>query len=770
VLGTALLYGQEAGKQATPGAEITTGKITLVPLEESDPYRPQPHDPVLHKLEKQLGMSYLDSFVKPWERGNPNELIEFDFEDTDLITLIHYIEDRFGILFILDDILSPVPQGGKSVVGVKLSFRTNEPLHKKDAWALFTTFLDMAGFAAVPGPADNVYRISTIDPKAPRNASTEPLPTFIGVNPRFLPDNDTRIRYIYFVRNAALDTIKNIVDQLRSPSSPQLIPVPEVRGIIMTDKSYNIKSILEIVEELDRATMPESMTIVKLQNADATRVALFYQELTKGTGAGTEQQNLNERLMGVRRPQTLSYFQPGVRVIAEPRTNTVILLGPEGGVKKVEQFIKTNLDGKGSLAYCPVNVYPLKYIPADAAAKLLNDVIKFRETTEAAKAGGVRSGDKYLKPLQITPEAGGNRLIITGDYEDYLSLCDVLKQIDVEQPQVILRVLVMDVDLTDLRKFGIQLRNKDNLLLGPNINFQTATLAPVVENTAAGVTGAKRLLGDLVKIALGESVGSTVVTLGEDVYGCFGLLRMLQTFAHVDVITAPFLVTSNNQTAQLKVGEVRRIIKGKTVGVTTVTDYENKEATLTISLTPRVSYEGYISLNVSFSDEKFILNVDESLGNSITKTVQTSMVMANNEVAVLGGLIKDTSTETEDKPPFLSKIPVLGWLFKNKTKEFQQTSLLIFITAEVVNPQDNAGIEALTGEQLEKISTVMSTTKEHYQKIDPIHRWFFNDHIDKQDTLDDFICRKQRYLYDYQKAAKEAKPGVRASKKLGDFV
>ena len=95
---------------------------------------------------------YLNEFLKPWQLGNPDELIEFEFENAELASLVTYIEKKFHLTpFIIDDQISPLPNGGKAVMGTKISFRTYKPMSKKGAWDIFLTFLDMAGLAVVPG-------------------------------------------------------------------------------------------------------------------------------------------------------------------------------------------------------------------------------------------------------------------------------------------------------------------------------------------------------------------------------------------------------------------------------------------------------------------------------------------------------------------------------------------------------------------------------------------------------------------------------------------
>lgn len=723
------------------------------------------------------------TILNPWEVGDPDELVEFEFEDADLSSFIRYIQERFNLTFILNDDIQPTPKGGKNVLGTKISFKTHKPLSKKEGWAVFLKFLDMAGLTVVPGPGPYTYLINPTapDPNSPLTLAKTPLPVFIGTNPSMLPDNDTYIRYVYFVRDANLDIIKSVLDNMRSVTAPPLIVVPEVRGIIITDKAYNIRTMLSITNELDTVTMPETMSIIKLKRTDAKKAAALYQSLVKEEGGDT----LASRLLGGRKSQTLSYFSPGARVIAEPRTNTLIVLGTEDAVQKIENFMVQEVDKQIEKPYSPIHIYTLKHVKARALAEILTQAVKFQVDSDAAKAGGVRDGDKYFQPISIVPEESGNRLIITASYEDYLKLYEILVKLDVEQPQVAMKVLIVDIDLTDSKQFGTQIRNKvpgPSGLFGDNINFQTSGLggvAPIVENPASSTTdsgGATRLLGNLVKLASGViaggavgaagTVNSTFVTLGSDCYGVWGMFRVLQSFARTNIISNPFLVTTNNYPAQISLGTTRRVQAATTIGAgaQTVTSFGDISANLSVSITPQISYEGFVTLDIVVTDNSFNSEVQDN-GNRIEKEVRTSVILANNEVLALGGIIRDTFSETESKVPILGDIPLVGWLFKNKQKSTIRSSLLILIAPEIIPIGDDKISNEITAAVLDDVHSTMALTQSHAKDIDPVHRWFFNDQVDGGDKmLNEFIQKERRYLIPNQEEIEGRK------KRLSDYL
>lgn len=706
------------------------------------------NDDILAKSKSQI---YLKEYLEPWKHGDSDEPIEFLFDNAELSALIEYVEQRFRIKFIMDDDIQPLPQGAKSIMGTKISFRTHKPLSRRDAWNLFVAFLDMAGFTPVPGPGPRIYKLmASQDPRAPQGASRSPLPLFIGVDPELVPNNDTRVRYVYFVVNTSLEVIKNVVASMQSVSAPSLIPLPELNAVIITDKGANVRAILAIVKELDQANMPETLAVVKLKHTDASKAAQLYNSLVQKDG----QQGVM-RFWGPRRQQTVDYFSEGLRVIPEPRSNSLILLGSQESVKKVTNFIVEMVDKQSTLPLTPVYTYHLKFLDAEVMAKILNETTQFQPGTEAAKAGGVRDGDKYLKQMIVVPEKATNSLIINADYDDYSKIKQLIEELDVEQPQVILKVFILGVDLTDQRQMGMQLRNKKpgvKGLISDKVNFQTSGLvgtnpsASVVENTSG--SGSQRLLGDLINLASqGVPAGSTLVTLGSDVFGVWGILNMLQTYTHTTLIANPFLTATHKYQAEFSIGERRRVQTSTTSGTQTIANFGPLDANLNISIVPQVSREDLVTLNINIDINAFTdANVDSTNGNRILRNIRTSVIIADNEVLALGGLVKEQTVTATTGIPILKDIPLIGWLFKNRSKSVQKTSLLILVVPEIIRPKDRDAIDLFTRSKILDSKDISRGFVSPSTTRDPVHRWFFNDQKDTAtESIDEYTSFQDRY-------------------------
>lgn len=699
--------------------------------------------------------AYLGKFLKPWELIDHDKLIEINFENAQLTNLISYFEKEYGLTFILDNVIEPTsppagtPDGGKSPVGIRFSFKTEKPLNKKQAWELFVSFLDMAGLMVIPGPVERVYQITNNNPASKLGTNKEPIPTFVGIDAALLPTSDVKIRYVYFIQNTTVDTVTSVVNKLRGPNSSAPILVNELNALILTDRASNIQTMLMILKELDKPVLPETLSVLRLKKTEAEKVKKLYDDLVN------EEKNLFPRLAPWARKQSVGYFTENVRLVADKRTNTLIILGPRQNVKKIEDFITKEIDREIDLPYSPLHVYPLKFIDADATAKIINDLkAGFQSASTAGQIGGLIGGTRFIKPtVTITSEKSNNSLIINADYDDYLQIYELLEKIDIEQPQVAIRILVLDVTLSDNRKFGMQLRTPVPFMgNGTNVNFQNSGL-PLTDTDNSqlvqrfdSTTNKASLLGDLINLVATQEPGSTILTLPADTFGVYGVLKALETITNVSVVAKPFLVTSHKYNASINIAETRRVTTSTVIGnaQTSQPAQGDLSAGLIISLTPQISPDDFVTLDISVENSQFDPGTASSAtnnGNRNVKKVKSNVILGDNQVLALGGIIIDRELETTYKVPILGDIPLLGWFFKSKSKLKTKTSLLILVSAQIVRPQSQELINGFTKQRLDAAKEVLMRMENDDQGRDPLHRWFFNDRDKRFDNIMDSVLK-----------------------------
>jgi general secretion pathway protein D len=666
--------------------------------------------------------------------------IEFHFENADLEMLINQISELFDVTFVADDSITPMLQGAKTVKGNKISFKTQRPLTRKDAWDLFLTFLDIAGFAIISEANPKLKRIVTID-----LARKSPLKAFIGVPASELPNSDEMVRYVYFLENISLETVRPILESLRSPNS-SVAYLLEMKAFVITDKAYNIKSLMSIIKELDKVVMPQSMSVLKLRRADAKEVKALYDSLAQVDEKSLAQQ----RFFPARKSSPSAYFSENVAMFAEPRTNSLILLGPQDAIKRIEDFIIQSVDVDLTQPYSPLHVLTLRYADAKTIADIMNTVTKFGETSEAAKNGGVRGGDKYMKPITFTPEFETNRIIVKGDYEDFLRAKEVITELDAPQPQVAIEVLLLSVSLNDRRQLGAQIRSREpgsEGLAGSNVKYQTSGLfgtGTIV--TDPNGNGVNRLLGNLLNlVSSGIAAGNTIISLGDSL-NVWAIIQALQTASNVQVLANPFLIATNKSEAVVSLGEVRRVTTGTIVGGsnTQTNTYGDAPAELKVVIRPQINSDGMIVLDIVVKLSQFVGAANPDNAVRTTREIKTKTIVTNKEVIALGGLIQTNIENTETKVPVLGDIPIVGWFFKNKTKIANKSNLLILISSRIIEPQGNEAVTAFTQSHLTDYTDTINEMYYRNERRDPVNRWFFRQKDLNEKATDEFIFRRQK--------------------------
>lgn len=691
------------------------------------------------------------------------ESIEFHFENASLETLIQQIKNIFNVTFITDDAITSEPpkQGKTTIKGHKITFKTHKPLSRDAAWSLFTTFLEISGFTIIPMPELGMYRIQPI-----AQAEKGPIRSFIGTDPEELPSSDEIIRYVYFIKNSTLETITKVVNSLKSKSAPA-IELKEHKAFLVTDKAYNIRVLMQIVKELDQTTRPQSMSVLKLHRADAQQVKDLYESLIN-----PDQQAAKTRVFRPQQKTSSLYFPEDMKIIAEKRTNTLILLGPQDAIKKVEEFIVKYIDIDLEQPYSPLHVVELKYANAAAVADILKEVTKFGEETQAGRSGGVRGGDKFLKPMSFVAEEATNRLIVRGDYEDFLQVKEsIIDKLDEQQPQVAIEVLILDMQDIDTKQLGAQIRSKvpgTNSLLGQNVQFQTSGLfagnttgAGIVQNITSNL-GATKLLGNLISLVTGAGPGNTVLSLGHDGYGVWGVFQMLQTISNIHVVSNPFLVTTNKTKAVVSLGTTRRVVTGVVQGNTPIASQGDQKAALEVKITPQINSDGMISLDFEVNITEFTNPTNPTDASTSIKLVKSNAVVADQEILALGGLVRNKFSTNISKTPFFGDIPLLGWLFKNKSKAVQKQNLLILISARIVRPDENikSNLNHFTTERHNALQVMSQSEVSQSDNRDPIHTMFFNKN--KSDSMvEDFIFDRGKIAHVKQRERKKERRAKR---------
>jgi len=697
-------------------------------------------EPKKEEAKKEPGVLYQDSgFV------DDHESVTFNFEETDLANVASYMEKIHNVKFITEDIVSP-NKDAKGLSGHKLTFRTNKVLTKRESWDLFITFLHIAGLDVVPMPHAGFYKIVSFS-----KANHEAIPAYIGVDANLLPDNDMVIRYVYFARNVDPAKVQNVLKNMQSGSA-KLDVFHELKAMIFTDRSCNIKSLMQIVAELDKAVMPESLSVIRLHRANVDDVIKLYSSLKPG-GGQTQQRGVWQQ--GKKEP-TLEYFPQDVQLFPDKRTNSLILLGSAKGIKKIEEFVQQYVDIDVTREVPPIFTYQLEYTNANDIKSILTQTIQYGSNTPAGQAGGVRDGVKYFSKMTIVAEPHSNSLIINSSKEDFEAIKPLIQELDIAQKQIGLEVLIIQVSDSETKTLGSQLSGPGGPNAGDSNDRSCQTFAQSLSSQTSGIMSAsgsstslvvrdntsntaasenfsiKTSLSKLLTNGIVNEAGSILVTFGKPIWALF---KILKTMISVHVVANPFVVVSNNSTAKVSIGEERRIKASEVVssGQTVATGFTPQQSTLGFTITPQINKDNIVNLKINVTNNQFSVAGSESSALMDKKEIDTYASVANGEVLVLGGIMQEQSNSTHRGVPFLENIPLLGWFFKSKVKFTSRNHFLIFISPRVLDPVHQNkpnGMDRYTQykmEEAQKNVELMNELDWFASKRDPIQKSFFGD-------------------------------------------
>ena len=641
--------------------------------------------------------------------------IYLNIKDTSLKNVVNYIADQKKINLI--------PH--KDLENLKVSMSTRTPLTLDQAWTILQTLLETNNFSMVN--VNNIYRI------IPNNISKQqPLPSYVDTEIEDLPDSDIMIRYVYLFKNIKSHEIQPILNSMLEPKS--VLYNENLNACFISEKSFNIKAAMKIIKELDTSGLRESIQIIQLEEANAEGVAkLFNEYIIKNT-----QQTRQRPIINLTQQKQAAFFSKSTRIISDPRTNRLILLGTKSNIEKIRNFIKKYIDKPIDSPDSRIHVKELKYADSEKIAQIVESVIKPPVQTSKTLVGHT----KFFEDMTIAAEpsaeevekasisvGAGNRLLIASTKEDWLRIEAFIDKLDKPQPQVAIEVLFVDVKQLDQKSLGAELRNKKMGTLGYNNSFETRHLESAVPTNAAPNTPfhipippTPPAIKSMINVASqNTSNHPAYLTIGKK-GNIWAIVRSVLSTDNFNIISQPYLVASNNQQSTLAIKE-NKTMEGEisTSSVLVVKERVERNAKIEVKLTPGINKEGTINLILEIDIEEF----QEGTDFRNRRNLKTQTTMTDGEVLVLGGLTQDEITDDIYSTPILSKIPLLGNLFKQRTRQVERKDLFIFIRPCLIKPRFEGKPGEYTQLKLDYTKLQLQKHEDYYAGNDPIQKWFF---------------------------------------------
>lgn len=560
-----------------------------------------------------------------------------NLKNADIREVVTQISAITGKSFIID----PRVKGNVTVV-------SNTKMDSDTTYELFLSVLRVHGYAAVP--SGNVIRI------------VQQVLAKQSGNPGDFNDNinsEELVTQVISVRNTESTELVKILRPL-IPQYGHIAGLTSPNALIISDHASNIARLSEIVNRIDVA---ESSTteIVQLKEAWVEdMVALLEQLAPEQIGKSAKGPNK-------------------VTLVASERTNSIVIKGDPGSIRKVVALIE-QLDIPANRAGT-IQVVRLAHSDAAELATILKELV-----TQTSK------GDKPGQDISTSIQADEalNALVIRADPTTMAELKEIIAKLDIRRLQVLIEAVIVEVTSTFSRELGTEFAVYD-----------AESKVPLI--STAKSTGS--LLSILTSIASG---GATVPTIDSNIIGAgdvrdsgssFALLiNALATNNDVDLLSTPSITTMDNEEAKIVVGQNVPFRTGSTTtgsnGATNpFTTIQRQDVGLTLQVTPHVHDGSLIRLEISQEVSEVVENQNIGSGGSadlITSksTIDTTVLADNNEIIVLGGLIRNNTTNTVNKVPLLGDIPFLGRLFKSTSTDNEKKNLMIFLRPTVLDSVD----------------------------------------------------------------------------------
>ena len=420
-------------------------------------------------------------------------------------------------------------------------------------------------------------------------------------------------------------------------------------------------------------------------------------------------------------------------LIAYAPTNSLIITDAVPNIRKIESLVHAMdiaaTEGKGK-----INVYYLKHASAEDIAKGMAAIVS---RIPVPPAGGTSAGPVSILEgaVTISPDKATNSLIIVASPSDYETMKEVILKLDIRRRQVYVEAAIIEMSLQKQRELGFEfLYAPRQILSGPNA--PTTPLGGTnFGNIGNLVAGGPAALGSMSGLSVGAIKG-TFTYKGTDFLNIGALLRALQTDGDVNVLSTPNILTTDNQKAEIMVGQNVPFTTGQTQNATTGTQgifntIERKDVGIKLAITPQISSDDNVRLDINQEISDVVAASALNSSGLITnkRSATTTVVVKDRETMVIGGLIRDNVTSTESKVPLLGDIPILGWFFKYKSTRIEKTNLMIFITPYIIKNEQDA--EDLTSRKSDALD---SFRKEYHIEKKGVEPFTIKKPSDKAET------------------------------------
>ena len=593
-----------------------------------------------------------------------------------------------------------------SRVQTKISIVTDRPLSRSEYFEVFLSTLRANGLVAIPIRGGG-YRIQLAD-----GAATQP--SRVGSQRATASEFVTEVFRLRSIdATNAVETLRPLVSREGSVTANK-----NANSLVVADYADNIRRIRDLIKQIDRDSA--ATQIVTLDNAGAREIAAALQGLAgQGSGEGA---------------------RPPVSVVAIDSSNAIALRGDPTSVSRFAAMAK-ELDARAQSA-AEIRLYRLEHANAETLLETIQSLIGNSSTpspqsqpTPAPTASSTTSGDNGSTPaaapspvvaatapsgfnniggrgpIVVTRYEGTNALIIAANPDMQRTLGELIRQLDTRPEQVLVEAIVVEIGNEAAKKLGVQFlvggqdtpfaataysnANPNILTIGGALAAEELTRETTTVNGTTTTTTVSSALGDSLQEAAAASLlsatggfGGFALDIGKNAF--FGsIISAIASDTESNLLATPHIVTLNNQKAKFLVGQEVPVSTGERLS----TDFNNafrtvqrQEVGIKLEVTPQVNAQGDVKLFLKQEVSSVAGPVSSRSSDLILnkRQFETTLTVGDGQLLAIGGLLNDDERRTLEKVPLLSDIPIIGELFKSRSRTRSKTNLMVFIRPTVL--------------------------------------------------------------------------------------
>ncbi|WP_296945546.1 type II secretion system secretin GspD [uncultured Massilia sp.] len=663
-----------------------------------------PQTPALRRIAASVMLCCAVATALPPVTAFAQDGAALNFVNADMESVIKAVGHYTGMTFIID----PRVKGTLTLVSEK-------SLTKAQAFALLTSALRLQGYAVVTGDG-----FAKVVPEA--EAKLQASPTQVGSGGRRV-QGDQVATQVYRLQHESAANLTAVLRPLISPNN-SIMADPGNNSLVVTDYADNLRRLSKIIAALD-APATSDLDVIPIRNGIASDVATLVTRLMEPSPGGDSGR---------------------VTVLADPRTNAVIVRAPSLARANMAKSLIAKLD-QPTTEMGNIHVVYLKNADASRVAQTLRAVVSQDasavpvqqqgtaggsiqsgtaggsgsgglgggQTNQQSSVGAGGTGNTFGQQSQATANGAGggqgsgfiqadastNSLIITAPDAVYRNLRGVIDQLDVRRAQVYIEALVVEVTSSKASEFGVQWiglsgDSSSKYRVGGVQSFNGSGSNNII-NLAAAAAG----------LGSGTSTGGTATSLPQlnglslgifrQINGQLGLgaiATALENGGNANILSTPNMITLDNELATIKVGQNIPILTGSfTTGASGASNpfqtVDRKDVGLLLKVRPQISEGGTIKLAIYHENSGIDRSVSSDSGIITTvRAIESNVLADDGQIIVLGGLISDDESDNEEKVRGLGDIPVLGNLFKYRSRTRAKRNLMVFLRPVVVRSKE----------------------------------------------------------------------------------